>query len=327
MDIKEKAQCTAKHARILKLILDAIMLILLVLMYKKQVISIGFHEIGGLALIGLFFIHHFVNARWIGSVTKRFFVKNTPGMVRARYIVDALLLIAFLTVGITGIMISKVVFNVHIAGNAQPLHYFSSAMAIILMGVHLGLHADYIFSKFLRKGASKAVKVVLAIIVSILVVFGGYSVATTSFVSFLSAPLMAVRFTEGSFHPSGEPALDGASGERPSDISQLPEFSAENDTQSLQDGTSDGGNGFHMRGNGQNRNGGGAHGKGGSTNAAMLVAQYVSIIALFGAATYGIVKLTGRRRKPLLQQDETVYRAAEQIDSSGAEYDTSKTRE
>lgn len=309
METDKKPQLSHQQSRILKLILDTIMLVLLVLMYKKQVISIGFHEIGGLALIGLFLIHHLVNVRWIGSVTMRLFGKGTPGMVRARYIVDALLLIAFLTVGITGILISKVVFNVHIAGNAQPLHYFCSAVAIILMGVHLGLHADYIFGKLLRKGVNKASKAVLAVIVTVMVAFGGYSMATTSFVSFLAAPLMTARFSEGAIRPSGDVALDGSSGERPSDISQLPEFSGENGTQPPQSGDAFAGG---ERGNDM----GGGHGEGGSTNAALLIAQYVSIIALFGAATYGIVKLIGKRKRPLPQQDETVYQAEALIDSS-----------
>ena len=71
MEPQEKKRLTAQQSRALKLALDAIMLILLVLMYKKQVISMEFHEIGGLALIGLFLIHHLVNAKWIGAVTRR----------------------------------------------------------------------------------------------------------------------------------------------------------------------------------------------------------------------------------------------------------------
>ena len=71
MESQRKPQFTAKHKRLLKLMLDAIMLVLLVLMYRKQVISIAFHEIGGLALIGLFVIHHLVNARWIASAPRR----------------------------------------------------------------------------------------------------------------------------------------------------------------------------------------------------------------------------------------------------------------
>ena len=302
MDSQSKPQLTAKHKRLLKLTLDAIMLVLLVLMYKKQVISLAFHEIGGLALIGLFVIHHLVNAKWIGSVTRKLFSKDTPGVVRARYIVDVLLLLAFLAIGVTGILISKVVFSFHIQGNFKTLHYFASALAVILMGVHLGLHADYIFGKALRKGASKAVKVALSVVIAAMIAFGGYSLFATSFVRYLAAPLQSASLSHGDFRPSGDVALDGSSGEQPSDLSELPELSADSSAQPPQgdaaaaessdsegsvDGASDSAEG---RGEG--------HDEGGSSNAALLIAQYVSIITLFGAVTYGVLKLTGKRKQP-----------------------------
>lgn len=330
-----KKRFTASQTRALKLALDAVMLILLVLMYKKQVISMSFHEIGGLALIGLFLIHHLVNARWIGAATKRFFRKGMPGLVRARYIVDALLLVAFLTIGITGILINKTLFTVHVAGNASTLHYFASAIAIVLMGVHLGLHADYIFGKLLKKGANKVVKIALAVVLAALIAFGGYSLFTTQFVSYLTAPLQAAQFSHGEFLPSGEPALDGSAGELPTDISELPEFAGDDALQSpngdaaMQPPQGDGstennmqpgdgsapsgdaiqppqsaGDGSFGGGGGQGKGGGfgggnglgEGRGEGASTNAAQLIAQYVSIITLFAAATYGIVKFTGKRK-------------------------------
>jgi len=278
-----------KTARILKLVLDAVMLILLVLMYKKQVISMEFHEIGGLALIGLFVIHHLVNAKWIGAVTRRLFSKKTPGLVRARYIVDALLLVAFLAVGVTGVLISKVVFSLHVMGNFKTLHYFASALAIVLMGVHLGLHADYIFGKLLRKGANRIAKIALCAVLAVMIAFGGYSLFTTSFVRYLAAPLQMTVAMQGVPVPSGDIALDGSNAERPSDLSELPEFSGEsgdfpNDRQNLDGGEHDS--------------------EDGSSSAAALIAQYVSIITLFGAVTYGVLRLTGRRRQRV--QDSAV---------------------
>ena len=322
MESQEKKRLTAQQSRALKLALDAIMLILLVLMYKKQVISMQFHEIGGLALIGLFVIHHIVNARWIGSATIRFFRKGTPGMVRARLIVDALLLLSFLTVGVTGVLINKTLFEIHVAGNAQTLHYFSSAIAILLMGVHLGLHADYIFGKLFRAGANKLAKAATALLLACLVAFGGYSLTTTQFVRFLAAPIQAAAFSRGTFKPNGAPALDGSSGERPTDISELPEFAGDDVLQSGQggnggaqppqgdwNGSFDGGQGqFPGGGPGRGEGAGAGLGEGGSTSAALLIAQYVSIIALFGAMTVGVVKLAGKRKRP--KSNETAIVAA-----------------
>lgn len=285
-------QLSPKAARALKLALDAIMLILLVLMYNKQVISMEFHEIGGLALIGLFLIHHLVNAKWIGAVTRRLFAKDTPGLVRARYIVDAMLLLAFLAVGVTGVLISKVVFSLHVAGNFKTLHYFASALAILLMGIHLGLHTDYIFGKLLRKCANRVAKIALAVVLAALIAFGAYSLTTTSFLRYLFAPLQTTRVLQAEPGSNGDFALDGSSGERPADMSELPEFSSENGAQPPQSGEDAASGESRRNGSGGEHD----HGEGGSTSAALLIAQYVGIIALFGAATYGVQRLIGRRK-------------------------------
>ena len=309
-----KTTLDASKKRVLKLVLDAIMLILLVLMYRKQAVSMAFHEIGGLALIGLFVIHHLVNGRWIAAATKRFFSKATSGFVRACYLVNALLLLAFLAVGVTGVLISKVVFSLHVAGNFKTLHYFSSALAVILMGVHLGLHADYIFGKLFKKGANRIAKAAVAVVLACLIAFGGYSLTTTNFVSYLAAPLQANNFAHGEFQPSGDIALDGDGGQRPMDLSELPDAgtstnpagptqpggdTAAEDAQNAPHGG--GGQAFPSGGNHGGEGFGGGENEGGGetgslTAALLLIAQYVSIITLFAAVTYPIQKLLRKKR-------------------------------
>jgi hypothetical protein len=319
-----KTTFNASKKRILKLVLDAVMLILLVLMYRKQAISIAFHEIGGLALIGLFVIHHLVNGRWIAAATKRFFSKSTSGYVRACYLVNALLLLAFLAVGVTGALISKVVFSLHVAGNFKTLHYFSAALAVILMGVHLGLHADYIFGKLLKKGANRIAKVALAVVLACLIAFGGYSLVTTNFVSFLAAPLQASSFARGEFQPSGDIALDGDGGQRPMDLSELPDAgtstnpagptqpngdTAAEDAQHAPQGG--GSQAFPAAGVHGGEGSRGGLGEGGGTSgslsaALLLIAQYVSIITLFASVTYPIQKLLRKKggKHPMPEQAE-----------------------
>ncbi len=301
MEQTEHKRPTVSATRALKLALDAVMLVLLVLMYKKQVISMAFHEIGGLALIGLFVIHHLVNGRWIAATTRKLFSKTTPAMVRARYIVDVLLLIAFLAVGVTGVLINKTLFTVRVAGNAQTLHYFSAALAVLLMGVHLGLHADYIFGKMFRRGANRIAKIAVGVVIAAMIAFGGYSLATMQFVSYLAAPVRTAQFTHGSFQPDGDVMLDGSFGELPRDLSELPQLSGDNAMLPPQSGdsafpgeqvdtrpfaTPDGAEGAREGGS-----------EGSAASAALLIAQYVSIIALFGAATYGIVRLVGKKKR------------------------------
>jgi len=301
MEQTEPKRLTASTKRALKLALDAVMLVLLVLMYKKQVISMAFHEVGGLALIGLFVIHHLVNGRWIVATTRKLFSKTTPGMVRSRYIVDVLLLVAFLIVGVMGVLINKTLFTVHAAGNAKTLHYFSAALAVLLMGVHLGLHADYIFGKVFRRGANRVAKIAVGAVIAAMIAFGGYSLAATQFVSFLTAPVRTAQFSHGSFQPDGDVMLDGSFGEMPSDLSELPQLSADNAVPPSQSGDSasadgQGGNRQFGQHNGaEGARGGG--GEGSSSGTALLIAQYVSIITLFGAATYGVARLFGKKKK------------------------------
>lgn len=315
MDVMQKKTIPQGQNRALKLALDALMLVLLALMYKTQVISLSFHEIGGLALIGLFVIHHLLNARWIVATTRRLFSKTTPGMVRARFIVDALLLVSFVTVGVTGVLINKTLFAIRVAGNAKTLHYFASALSIILMGVHLGLHADYLFGKVFKKGANMIAKIATAVVLAAMIVFGGYSLATTQFVSFLAAPIQAEPFSRGSFQPSGDAALDGGLGERPSDISKLPERPGDDAAQPPQDGESGFSGGTHgngqARGEGRAEDAGRSQSEGGFANAALLIAQYASIITLFGAVTYGVIRLARNRKRVTKEEIPAQQNSAE----------------
>ncbi len=327
----------AKQKRILKLMLDAVMLILLVLMYKKQVISIGFHEIGGLALIGLFIIHLLINAKWIGAVTRRLLAKTTSAHVRACYIVDALLLIAFLAIGITGVLISKVVFSIHISGNFKTLHYFAAAVAVILMGVHLGLHVDYIFGKLLRSGAKKAKKIVPVVMLALIAVFGVYSLLTTSFVSYLAAPIQTASLSSSVPAPIGDAELDGSGDhQRPMDLSELPDAGTDtNIAQPPQDDESFSGehqfDGKGSQGDGIGSGNGNKNGYGNERSAGgilSLIVQYVSIIVLFAAITYPFTKLA-KRRASKLQSDPLCddgslldeFPAAEQMAETANEMD------
>ena len=71
-----------------KLGLDLVLLILMILLYQKNIISMSFHEIGGLVLFGLFIIHLLFNRKWIKSITKRLFDKSIPIKTRISYILN-----------------------------------------------------------------------------------------------------------------------------------------------------------------------------------------------------------------------------------------------
>ena len=205
---------------IVKIVLDVIMLLLLFLMYQKQVISLNFHEIGGLAVCGLFLIHKALNWKWISGITGKLFSKNLAGRARLGYAVDCLMLLSFLFIPISGVFISKTILT-SISSPARIWktgHYFASALAVILCGIHLGLHWNYIktiFAKVIRLPGTAARPLFIVLLVVVLA-YGCYSAATSSFLGWLAAPFQvsaAGELGNGMGQGGGEGLGKGAGGE------------------------------------------------------------------------------------------------------------------
>ena len=289
-DTKEKE--TVKIKKPWKIALDAALLILLVLMYKKSALGMSFHEIGGLALIGLFIVHHLFNGSWIAAVTKRLLAKGTPAKTRVQYAVDALLLVAFVLIGVSGAIISKVVFRLDIAGGSWKIvHYFCAALAVVLVGVHIGLHASYLFAALVRKRAAKAVAIVLT---AALLAFGVYSMTNTSFVRWLSMPFSASQMRsrgEGGFSENASLPEGGIPGE---------DF-GKGGGNGPRDGTGKGA----PEGAGQGRH----EGKGGGASlstALLTVAQYIAIASVFASATAGVEYAVRRGKRRAREREKAV---------------------
>ena len=190
-----------KYKNVIKLILDVIMLLLLVVMYNKTAISISFHEVGGLAVCGLFLIHKALNWNWIVSVTKKVFSKTLPAKTRLGYVVDVLLLAAMIIIAVSGVLISKTILT---GISSQDMiwktrHYFFSSVALILLGIHVGLHWSFVkgmFTKIIKLPSLVAKPLGILCLITIFV-YGGYSIATSSFSRWLATPFSTVSAPEG----------------------------------------------------------------------------------------------------------------------------------
>ena len=182
-----------------KLLIDVVMIVFFLLMYKKRIVSIGFHEIIGLLVFVIVLIHLFFNRKLFIASAKKF--RKIKTKTKLRYIVDVVLLIDFVLMVITGIMISKVLFNFGYFGIWKFIHNFLCAFALILVGIHLGLEWDTFYSMIrkiikLPKNPSKS----LVIVISLLILVGGaFSMANTSFADWLSGP-----FTYDPSNPHGD---------------------------------------------------------------------------------------------------------------------------
>ena len=207
-----EGKCCMKRNTV-KILLDIVMVILLFAMYSKNAVNINFHEFGGLAVCGLFLIHKGLSWRWIISITKRFFNPSLPAKTRIGYIVDFLLLISMTFILISGIMISKDIF-IGISSNWSGWrigHYFSSAVAVILVGIHIGLHWSFIKSmlnKILRLPRIVSRTLAIFFIVAILA-YGGYGIVTTNFGQWLGAPFTVHSATGSKMTHSGAGSSDG----------------------------------------------------------------------------------------------------------------------
>lgn len=189
-----------------KLVLDLILLILMILLYQKNIISMSFHEIGGLVLFALFIIHLLFNGKWIKSITKRLFDKSVPIKTRISYILNVLLVICWSLVIISGIFISKVVFHFSISGPWKIVHFSCAAFALILIGIHIGLHWNLIYNSCKKplKLLDNFKKPIGIICILFVLISGIYSIQTTNFIRWITMPFSIESISNSGNH-IGEP--------------------------------------------------------------------------------------------------------------------------
>ena len=185
-----------------KIIFDVVLALGTVLLYKKNVLGLGFHELAGIAICVLFIVHHLINRKWIAAVTKNLFSKTTPVKTRIEYIVDVLLCLAFLGVLITGIGISKTYLSaLAFLGNKGKIwHFFFSGCALILTGIHVGLHWKWISGTVLGKNKDNVPKPVhiICIVIFVAMMAGGcYALCTSSMKRWISAPFTSSVSLQG----------------------------------------------------------------------------------------------------------------------------------
>jgi hypothetical protein len=127
-------------------------IVMLLLMDPRSFYGLLFHEWAGL-IIGLFFIlHKILNWGWIKKVTILFF-SNTTWRARLNYIIDVVLLAGLTLMILSGIAISKTIDFSWINLGASPnfwrvMHTSSSFITLVLFGIHLGLHWNWVLHVF-----------------------------------------------------------------------------------------------------------------------------------------------------------------------------------
>ncbi len=290
----------------LKLALDAAMVIVLALLYRKQAISMAFHEIAGLALIGVFFIHIALNGKWVQAVSTKLFAKTTPAKARLLCIVDALLLVSFVLIGVSGVLISKVLFSFQAGGAWKTVHYFCAALSILLMGVHLGLHSAWIGGMLqkLTHLPRRAGLVLATVLTVVICAFGIYSFAASSFGMWITMPFSASQGMEGEHGDISGKLPDDAATVQDSTVTEAAaaaDTSTSNTAAAAAQTADTAVQSGHGPGNGLGEGRGEGHGEsgqGGAASALSTFAQFFSMTYLVAAAVALAEKLcTAVRRK------------------------------
>lgn len=200
---------------IVKYILDIILAIGFVLMYDKMATGINLHELLGLGLgIGVI-VHVILNYKWVISIGKRIFSKDISIRIRLLYVINILLLICMILIMVGGIFISKTILT-NISSQNQGLwkgiHVAVSNIALILIGIHVGLNFSWIkgITKkiFKIKESKKYGQIISRILVVAILLFGSYNISSQRF---LQRTIMVFKMVEG--QPMGEMSEIGKGGD------------------------------------------------------------------------------------------------------------------
>ncbi|GIV64837.1 DUF4405 domain-containing protein [Bellilinea sp.] len=135
-------------------ILDLGIFTAFLLALEPEVTGLEVHEWLSVALAGTLIVHLLLHWEWVVGVLKAFFRKLFH-ISRLKFLVDALLLVAMVTVMVSGLMISRVIFpalGVSIMENQdwRILHSLSADLVLWLTALHFALNWKWVVAMFRR---------------------------------------------------------------------------------------------------------------------------------------------------------------------------------
>ncbi len=137
-----------------KLLLDIGTFLAFLIAMDPRSSGIAVHEWLTIALAATIIVHLLLNWEWIVNMTRRIFGKGLNG-ARINYVLNWLLFIDGILIMLSGIMISEVA--VPALGLSLPmdfswrrLHDMSANLSLLIMGLHLAMHWNWIVTTFKR---------------------------------------------------------------------------------------------------------------------------------------------------------------------------------
>jgi hypothetical protein len=132
-----------------------VIFLFLILMDDNSFLGIWFHEIAGLTICLFYILHKALNWSWIKETTKKI-IGKIPAKRRVNYIIDIMLLVGFTLIIMSGMAIAKTIefswlgfFRDH-QMIYRSMHTSVSMIVLILVGIHIDLHWEWVTARFKR---------------------------------------------------------------------------------------------------------------------------------------------------------------------------------
>jgi cytochrome b len=134
----------------INLLLDIAIFLAFLVAMAPRFSGIAIHEWLGIAFGAAIVTHLLLHWQWLIEVARRFFGK-AQWISRVNYILNALLFVDVTVIIFTGLMISQAalpLFGVQMprGGSWRRLHDVSANLALLLTGLHIALHWQWIVS-------------------------------------------------------------------------------------------------------------------------------------------------------------------------------------
>ena len=130
----------------------------LFLMDEWSFYGIAFHEIAGLVICLFYILHMALNWQFIKKATCRLFGKIS-GRSRINYLLDVLILVGFILIIMSGMGIAKTMDFSWLGFTKDNfiiwrfMHTSISMIVLMLVGIHIGLHWNWVIARFKRPDA------------------------------------------------------------------------------------------------------------------------------------------------------------------------------
>jgi hypothetical protein len=149
-----------------KLLIDLGAFVAFLISMDPRSSGIPVHEWLAVTITGVIVLHLLLNWSWIVDLTKHLFIKSTNG-ARLNYVLNWLLFIDGVLIMLSGIMISESVmpfFGVTMSESFswRGLHDTSANLFLIILGIHLALHWNWIkvnMARLLTRKESQSVSI------------------------------------------------------------------------------------------------------------------------------------------------------------------------